>query len=257
MAAKFRDETDIGGHRDAFLTTHWSLIENIGSEEGRDRALIGLLLESYWKPVYCYLRYKGYGNEAAKDLTQGFFHEVVLNRNLVQRADRSKGRFRSFLLHALNQYLLNQRDKAAARKRIPQEKLVPLGDVDLPMLPQGVAEWTPEDAYNYAWLSSLLDRVLSEVERICCARDMEIHWKVFRDRVAQPMLDDVPAPSLADICKRHGVEEPSQASNMVLTVKRRFQTILRQHVRSTVVSEGRISEEVSEILRFFPKRLQE
>lgn len=257
MAGKFRDETDIGGDRDVFLTTHWSLIEDVGGEEDRDRALIGLLLDSYWKPVYCYLRYKGYGNDEAKDLTQGFFHEVVLNRNLVQRADRSKGRFRSFLLHALNQYLINERDKKKARKRIPKDKLVSLNSVDAPVLPQAVAQWSPEDAYNYAWLSSLLDRVLSDVERSCLAKDMEIHWKVFRDRVARPTLDNVPAPSLAEVCKRYDLRDPSQASNMALTVKRRFQAILRQHIRNTVVSEGRISEEIAEILRFFPERVQD
>ena len=119
MAGKFHDETDIGGERNIFLTTHWSLIENVGDEGERDRALIALLLENYWKPVYCYLRHKGYGNEDAKDLTQGFFHEVVLDRNLVQRADPAKGRFRSFLLHALNQYLINELDKRIAKKRVP------------------------------------------------------------------------------------------------------------------------------------------
>ena len=86
-----RDPTDMGGLRETFLTTHWSLIEGIQSGGDRDRALIGLLLDRYWKPVYCYLRRKGCDNEQAKDLTQGFFHEVVLNRHLVDRADPSAG----------------------------------------------------------------------------------------------------------------------------------------------------------------------
>jgi hypothetical protein len=103
------DHTDMGGAGRVFLTTHWSLIEDVKKRPDEDRALIGLLLERYWKPVYCYLRQKGYDNEQAKDLTQGFFHEIVLNLNLVQRADQSKGRFRSFLLYALNEYLMNER----------------------------------------------------------------------------------------------------------------------------------------------------
>ena len=93
----------MGGAREVFLTTHWSLIGDIQSKHDKDQALMNLLLKRYWKPVYSYLRQKGYDNEQAKDLTQGFFYEVVLNRNLVQRADQCKGRFRSFLLHALNQ----------------------------------------------------------------------------------------------------------------------------------------------------------
>lgn len=69
----YNDQTDMGGLREAFLTTHWSLVEHIQSEEDKDRVLIGLLLDRYWKPVYCYLRHKGFDNEEAKDLTQGFF----------------------------------------------------------------------------------------------------------------------------------------------------------------------------------------
>ena len=257
MAGKFRDETDIGGERNIFLTTHWSLIENVGDEGERDRALIALLLENYWKPVYCYLRHKGYSNEDSKDLTQGFFHEVVLDRNLVQRADPSKGRFRSFLLHALNQYLINELDKKMAKKRIPHGKLVSLDNVDLPILPQGGDKWNAEDVYNYAWLSALLDRVLAEVEKSCLAKGMELHWQVFSERVAQPTLNNLPAPSLAEVCNRHDIKDPGKASNMILTVKRRFQAVLRQHIRSTVISESRIPEEVREILRFFPKSLQD
>ena len=73
------DMTDIGGVGETFLTTHWSIIENVGSsDDDKNRALIGLLLSKYWKPVYCYLRRKGHDNEQAKDLTQGFFHEVAI-----------------------------------------------------------------------------------------------------------------------------------------------------------------------------------
>src|SRR4030065_2580148 len=96
------DQTSMGGDREAFLTTHWSFIEDVKQHRDKDRALIGLLLKRYWKPVYCYLRRKGYDNEQAKDLTQGFLHEVVLNRDLIDRADPSKGSFRTLLLHALN-----------------------------------------------------------------------------------------------------------------------------------------------------------
>jgi len=86
----YSDQTGMGGTRQAFLTTQWSLIEDIQDGKDQDKALIGFLLRQYWKPVYCYLRCKGYGNEQAKDLTQGFFHEVVLNRDLVGRADQSR-----------------------------------------------------------------------------------------------------------------------------------------------------------------------
>jgi RNA polymerase sigma-70 factor (ECF subfamily) len=251
-----RDQTHIGGTTEAFLTTHWSLIENIRSTEDRDRALIGVLLDNYWKPVYCYLRRKGYDNEQAKDLTQGFFHEIVLNKNLVQRADQAKGKFRSFLLHALNQYVINEEEKQSEQKRIPRERLVPIDAVDPAAIPQRVSELDPEDSYNYAWLSALLDEVLAEVEAGCTRDGLEIHWKVFRERVVQPILSDGRPPSLAELSERYEIEDEKKASNMTITVKRRFQMALKEHIRRTVLSEDQISDELGELTKFFGQGAQ-
>ena len=90
--------TKIGGVAGAFFTTHWSLIDQVGSDDHQDQALIGLLINKYWKPVYCYLRRQGHNNEQAKDLTQGFFYQVVLGRDLFNKADETRGRFRTFRL---------------------------------------------------------------------------------------------------------------------------------------------------------------
>ena len=254
---KHGDYTDLGGVGQAFLTTQWSLIEGIKSEVNKDNALVGLLLERYWKPVYCYLRHKGYDNEQAKDITQDFFNEVVLNRNLVQRADQCKGRFRSFLLYALNQHLIDQERERDANKRIPKDKLVSLDTLDPPVVPQIVSQSEPEDSFNYAWKTSLLERVLSEVERRCSQQGMEVHWKVFHDRVVRPILENVEAPPMKDICATYGIEDEVKASNMIVTVKRRFQSELRRHIRSTVLSENQIDEELAEILKLFPEKAQD
>jgi len=251
-----RDYTEMGGPGGTFLTTHWSLIEDVKKQTDQDRALIGLLLERYWKPVYCYLRQKRYDNEQAKDLTQGFFHEIVLNLDLIQRADQSKGRFRTFLLFALNRYLMNQKRKDNTQKRIPRDKIVSLDTIESPVLPQGVIESGPEDSYNYAWVSALLDQVLVEVQRRCCEQGIETHWRVFSEKVVEPMLNSSTPPSLADICAKHGIESEKKASNMIITVKRRFQATLKQYVRSTVASESEMAGELKEIIQFFPKRAQ-
>jgi len=252
----YRDQTDMGGTASAFLTTHWSLIGDIQSGEERNRALIGLLLERYWKPVYFYLRRKGYDNEEAKDLTQGFLHEVVLNRHLIERADQSKGRFRSLLLHALNQYLIDQTQKEAARKRIPSEKLVSLELADPSALPAIISEASPEDSYTYGWMAALLDQALSQVEAKCAEQDMRIHWSIFHDRVVRPILDNTAAPSLEEVCAKYGVADKKKASNMIVTVKRCFQATLAECVRNTVAGEEEIAPEMEEIMRFFPKGAQ-
>jgi RNA polymerase sigma-70 factor (ECF subfamily) len=255
---KHDDMTDMGGTGEAFLTTHWSVIENIGSsDEDRSRALIGSLLSKYWKPVYCYLRRRGHDNEQAKDLTQGFFHEVVLGRSLIQKADQSKGRFRSFLLIALNRYLITARTGQAAQKRIPKSKLVRLDVLDSPELRQAASELTAEDSFNYAWVSALLEQVLGEVEAKCHEDGKTVHWHVFGDRVLDPIMDKTDPPSMKEICRKYGIEGEAKASNMMVTVKRRFQAALEDHLRGLVASEEQVDEELAEIMRFLPKMAQD
>ena len=252
----YHDQTDMGGLCESFLTTHWSLVEHIQSEDDKDRVLIGLLLDRYWKPVYCYLRHKNYDNEEAKDLTQGFFHEVVLNKDLVQRADQSKGRFRTFLLHALDQYLLNEKRKQTTQKRSPKGKLVSFEIVSPPVLPEAVSRLNPEDSYNYAWTASMLDQVLSEVEAKCLEDGLEVHWHVFQDKVVQPILGDTSPPSFEYLCDKYGIDDQKKTANMITTVKRRLQKDLNQYLRNTVTSDDETHEEYSEIVQFFSKSAQ-
>ena len=255
---QYNDKTDMGGVGEAFLTTHWSIIENVGlKDDDRNQAMISLLLSKYWKPVYCYLRRKGYDNEQAKDLTQDFFHEVVLGRNLIQKADQSKGRFRSFLLIALNRYLITVKKGQAAQKRIPKGKLVSLDVEDLPELFMINSDLTAEDSFNYAWVSSLLEEVIKEVEAKCHEDGKTVHWHIFYDRVLEPIMEKTEAPSMKEISHRYGLKSESEASNMMVTVKRRFQRTMKDHLRNLVVSEEQIDEEISEIMRFLPKIAQD
>ena len=248
-----RDWTDMGGLRETFLTTHWSLVDEVRKKGDRDHALIGLLLERYWKPVYCYLRHKGFGNEQAKDLTQGFFHEVVLNRHLVERADSAKGSFRSLLLHALRQYVIDERRREIARRQIPQDKLISLDMTDPPELPAAPHPLSPEESFNYAWKADLLERVLAEVKESYVRRGMETHWHIFHDRVLQPVLQDERPPSLTEICTQHDIENKARASHILDTVKRRFNTVLEKHIRQTVCAGGDVAEELAEIVKFLRK----
>jgi len=251
----YADPTRMGGARQAFLTTQWTLIENIQDGKDQDNALIGYLLRQYWKPVYCYLRHQGHPNEQAKDLTQGFFHEVVLNRDLVGRADSSRGRFRTFLLHALKQYA-NKQDLKKRVQKCLEEKAVAFEMDDEPVLPESVAQTTAEDSYHYAWLSSLLERVLDEVKEACEDDGMELHWALFNKRVVWPIFGNRTPPSLPELCETYDIDDVKKASNMMITVKRRFRAALMEHVRNTVLSQGQAPEELEELLKFLPKSAQ-
>ncbi len=248
--------TDMGGARQRFLTTQWSLIENIKAGQDKDKLLISFLLQEYWKPVYCYLRRAGYDNEQAKDLTQSFFHEVVLNKDLVGRADKAKGRFRSFLIHALKQYATKQSCKERSHKRIPKKKIVSLDIVEPPALPASITQASAEESFNYAWVSALMERVLSFVKAECAEHGMDTHWILFYERVVRPLLTNQHPPSVTDLCQIHGIENIQTASNMIVTVKRRFRAALEQNVRRTLLDEDQTPDEIEELLHFFRKSAQ-
>jgi DNA-directed RNA polymerase specialized sigma24 family protein len=251
-----KDQTDLGGKGGTFLTTHWSLIEGIRAGEDQDQALIGSLLKDYWKPVYCYLRRRGFANEEAKDLTQAFFHEIVLGKELVQQADRGKGRFRSFLLTALRNYLINVQDKETAQKRLPKGKLVPLDMVGPEALPEVADDLSPDDCFNHVWVSSLLERALQEVETSCHEDGKTVYWKVFEERVLQPIVEEAEPPSVKDICGRYGIPNGAKLANMIVTVKRRIRAALERLVQESVLSADEATEELQEMGRFLPKLAQ-
>jgi len=255
MAMKPDEYTRIGDSGGRFPTTHWTVIGQVQpGDEAHSRVLIADLVRDYWKPVYCYLRRKGYGNEDAKDLTQGFFQEVVLGRELIQRADPARGRFRTLVLTALDRYLANIHRGQTARKRIPQDKLIALEQVEGGDLPELTDDLTHEESFNYAWAAELLDRMLAEVEAQCRGRGMAIHWNLFRDRVLEPIMEDKEPPPLVELCARYGIEDAARASNMIFAVKRRLQSALKRHVRQSVACEEEISEEMAALKQFLTSK---
>ncbi|MHC4241763.1 MAG: RNA polymerase sigma factor [Planctomycetota bacterium] len=242
------------GSHEAFLTTEWTVIDHIRSGTSSSSAsLFNDWLGKYWKPVYCYLHRKGYDNEQAKDLTQGFFQEIVLGRSLVKQADQSRGRFRTFLLTALQQYLASEHRRQSAQKRTPKGKCFSLDRLKVDIMPKVPTHFSPEESFNYAWAAQLLDKLLGEVEAKCRTEGKTLHWEVFRDRVLQPIMDNVSAPSLAEICQRHDVDNPGKVSNMIVTVNRRFRTALKRHIRRSVVQDADVDEESRELIRIFSR----
>lgn len=245
-----RDErTEIGGCDGAFHTTQWDDIRRAQTlDENRRRDAVGELLARYWRPVYCYLRRKGFDNEGAKDITQGFFHEVVLGRELIQRAESCRGRFRTFLLTALDRYVTSLHRADAARKRRPVGGIVPLEGADGVGLPEPARTARPDEAFHHAWAAALLDDVLSELERECVGTGKRKHWEVFRARILAPIVDSTAPVPLATLCDQHGIDNEMTASNMIVTVKRRFQAILRSRIRRLVNSDGEVEQELRELI---------
>jgi RNA polymerase sigma-70 factor (ECF subfamily) len=247
-------QTAMGGSRGEFLTTEWTVIDHIRTgNKSSSAVLMNDLLKKYWKPVYCYLRRKGFDNERAKDLTQGFFQEIVLKRALIEHADKSRGRFRTFLLTALQQYMSEAHRKQNFRKSKPKGFLLSLDELTSAQMPEAPAEFSPEDSFHYAWAAQLLDQLLEEVEAKCRADGKAIHWQVFHDRVLGPIMEGTDAPSMEEICQQYDIESPGKASNMIVTVNRRFRAALTRHLRRWVVQDSEVDEEFQELVEIFAK----
>src|SRR5262245_803754 len=103
--------------REGFLTTHWSLVVKAGGSKSVDgqRALT-TLCENYWYPLYAFVRRKGHHADEAQELTQAFFTQLLATDSL-KLADRERGKFRSFLLGAMQHFLAKEWRRAKALKR--------------------------------------------------------------------------------------------------------------------------------------------
>lgn len=250
----------MAGASGSFMTTEWGLVEQLNDRDtASQRRALDELLRRYWKPVYCYLRRRGCDNERAKDLTQGFFQEVVLGRDLIRQVRRAKGRFRKFLLTALEHYTASVHRKENAQKRRPRGRLLQLdlGDVDSANLAEPVYDMTPADSYHYAWLSLLLDGLLREVEAACHKQGLSKHWLLFRDRVVAPIMDDEHPPSLAALCQKYEIDNVILASHMITTVTRRFRAALQRRLRQSVGADAEVHGELQELICLFqPKTAQ-
>jgi DNA-directed RNA polymerase specialized sigma24 family protein len=250
---KGSDRTNLGGPRSTFALTQWTQIHAFtGLSPDQQKVVLNELVGRYWKPVYCYLRRKGYGNEQAKDLTQGFFHEIVMGRRLIEQADQGKGRFRTFLLTALDRYVISVHRHERASKRSPGQAMIPLDD-EADAIPMPTQDMGPDSAFTYAWALELLQEVLAEVERQCIQDDKEAHWRLFYLHVVEPIMTGRDAPPLEQLCRQVGVATPTQAANMIVTVKRRFREAVKDRVSQYVTSDAEVEQEIRDLMEILSR----
>jgi len=146
-----------------FATTRWSLIAAAQDASApAARQALADLCSAYWFPVYAYVRRRGHDHHAAQDLTQGFFARL-LEKNDLAAADRTRGRFRSFLLTACQHFLANQHDHDTAKKRGGGRVHVALDftSADGRYSHEPADATTPERLFARQWALGLLERVLA------------------------------------------------------------------------------------------------
>lgn len=230
--------TDLGGARHQFPDTSWSRLRASGRPGSAEaRAALQALFQSYWKPVYAYVRFRwSKSNEDAKDLTQSFF-AWILESGFLDRADAARGRFRSFITSALENFLVD-RDRWERRdKRGGGARALELDDAPESLVPASAA--TPEEALIEAWRRDLFLRAEARLEEKLAAEGKRLYYDIFRDYYLAPggELD------YAGVAARHGITTVD-VSNHLMHAKRRFQAILTDLVSETVGSEAELQEEL-------------
>jgi len=217
-----------------FQTTEWTQVQ----KSELNRAVMGELYLKYRKPVYLYLRGRGFKDDQARELIQDFFTNKVLGKQLFRKADRSKGKFRTFLLTAIRNYAI---DKHRTSKPMPQLT----DDVSHPS-----SKGDPVKVFNRAWATQILAQTLNELEAECQMHGKHLHWQVFHLWLIEPDPGNA-KPDMASICEKLGIDDASKAYNMISNIKRRFKVIMRRCFQRQVFSESQIDEEIQNLLRVF------
>ncbi len=234
-----------------FVTTHWSVVlAAAGDDTPQAREALGRLFQVYWYPLYAYVRRRGYSPEDAQDLTQGFFAEM-LETNRLAAADQHRGRFRTFLLSALQYFLADQWAKARAQKRGGGVRTVPL-QLDSAETRYGLDppdNHTPEQSFERRWALALLDTVLDRLRVEYEAAGKSHVFAVLSpclvgERTAQPYAELADKLKLAETGVKSAVHR----------LRGRYRELLREEIAHTVASPKEVDTELSYLFAVLAKR---
>ncbi len=229
-----------------FDTTQWSVVLKAGSGDstGCSEALASLC-ETYWYPVYALVRRSGVSVADAEDLTQAYFARF-LEKRFLDGVEPAKGRFRSFLLVSVRNFLHNERDRERALKRGGGVPVVSIhgeeGEARYEREP--VESVTPEVLFERTWVRAVLDRALARL-------DAEVEAEPLGERYAclrSFLTGDGPDLTYADLAREWGVGD-SAVRVAVHRLRRRFGALLRDEVGRTLEDPRDVEEEIRYLLR--------
>jgi RNA polymerase sigma factor (sigma-70 family) len=233
------------GGADWFTTTHWSVVLAAGqtSLPGAQQALEALC-QTYWYPLYAYVRRQGHSPEDAQDLTQSFFARL-LEKKYLQQVDREKGRFRAFLLAAIKHFLADEWDKARAKKRGGGRTILSLDETAAEdrYRREPADTVTPEDLYERQWALTLLDQVRARLRQEYGASGKGLLYYKLRVLESGEERDE----TYAQVAAQLGLTV-SAVKSSAQRMRQRFAQLLRQEIAQTVASPAEIEEEIHHLM---------
>jgi RNA polymerase sigma-70 factor (ECF subfamily) len=228
-------------HVGRFATTRWSMVLAAGaaSSPETERALADLC-QRYWFPLYVYVRRRIGDVDQARDLTQEFFARL-LEKGTIARADPERGRFRSFLLTALQHFLANEWQKQQTQKRGGGQRVLSLDfdSKDCQAAFEPAHEWTAERLYERQWALTLLDGVLARLRQ-----EYEAAGKTRWFEQLKPFLaGETKSAAYAETAAALQVSEGA-ARVAAHRLRKRYRELLRQEVAQTVADDADVDDEI-------------
>ena len=243
------------GQADPFAATHWSVIVAAGNTQADPEtasAALAQLCQTYWPPLYTYVRSHGYAAHDAQDLTQGFF-AYLIEHKIHLRADRQLGKFRSFLLASLKHFLSHAREREQALKRGGGREFIPLDEgraEEAESLFQthcssGASGLADDRLFEKTWAETLVETALA---RLAAAYKAEGKENLFQKLQGFLTVGAEPLPTYSELAARLSVTESTIRSH-VTRLRAHYREMLRAEVRRTVNTETEVDEELRELLR--------
>jgi len=244
----------IRGQSDPFATTHWSVILAAGRSQADPevaRAALAQLCQTYWAPLYSFVRSRGHAVHDAQDLTQSFF-AYLIDKKIYARADRQKGKFRSFLLASLKNFLGHAYDREQTLKRGGAREFLPLDEAraeaaeSLFLTHSASAVPGSEDmVFERSWAETVIEAAmdrLAEEQKTAGKQKLFEKLRIFLSGSADPL------PTYDKLAV--GLELPaSTLRSHVTRLRARYREFLRAEVRRTVDTDAEVNEELHELFR--------
>jgi RNA polymerase sigma-70 factor (ECF subfamily) len=230
-----------------FVTTRWSLILSagkLGSEEQRARDALAELCRTYWRPIFSFVRARGYSIEDAQDLTQDFF-VTILKKNWLHHADRNRGRFRSLLLTSLQNFLINATEKTHALKRGGGVEFISCDDwaaearAQISNLTQASDSLPPERLFDLSWATTVLEHAFQRLREEC-----ESKGKLWLfQALSSHLTDERDELSYANLSGELGMAETA-VKKQLHNMRQRYRSLLRDEVSQTVEDPADVDDEI-------------
>ncbi|HVR84794.1 MAG TPA: sigma-70 family RNA polymerase sigma factor [Planctomycetota bacterium] len=227
-------DTTMGGSKRGFQATLWTVVLK-AKDHSRDA--LEELIKIYWKPVYVYIRRWGYPSEESKDLSQGFFSDL-LERDFLRGVSPEKGRFRTFLLTVLKRYLINESERKRAQKRGGGKAVLSLdytrAERDFTIMP--TSDETPERSFNRQWALEAMSRALGAL-----AKEMDsATFEAIKPHLAG-------GPAYEGTARKLGITV-TRLNNLIHRTRKRYRDLLRAQVSGSLNDPAEADEEVRNLL---------